>query len=671
MREVTQAKKLGLNCLNFHRNVGKKDVLDAQDRLGLLRDMEPGGGKLAIGKLPSGVATNSASITMENPTRPEDVFSQRFMLAKCRAMVRAFRSHPSLIQYTLQNELGADLANPATFVPLEAMRAEDPSRCIVLNDGFVGPPRNSAQAWFEPYNKTIHRSDREPWGGWWNNHQGAGDQWYDEFYKSAEEFTYKQPLKTALVEFGEMEGCAVADNHSLMIDQIVSRKFGGSGVSYDLADHREIVASYRKFFDRWGFRQGFPTAEDLFRSLGNKCYESWQQYMENARICDDIDVAAISGWESTSIENHSGIVDNLRNFKGDPELIASSLRPVRLVAKQHQLVVAMGEAAVFDLYVLNDTGRPVGGKVELAMIDPAGKAVKLGAWDAPAMVTDRFSYLVQAGFKTPVLEKEGIYRFRLTSSTVAGANFEREIWVANAQPRLQRKLRVGVSAVLSRVRKQLAELPDVEVVEFVAGGTFDLVVTSGVVKGSKLDRKIGDETGLEAQPAKGAKPEPQPLGNVPDEVLRAGVPLLVMVPDDFLADGVAKQLAAMGAFTYAGQVGDTRAPWMGNWLFVREHATFAKLPVNRALSVHYQAHGKQANGLLVERAEGAPELEVVMGYSRDHDRQVGAASFVCHVAGAKVLFHRAPELNGPLQMRWLANALAYLTNTKFVSAGPA
>ncbi len=51
-KEVTQAKKLGLNCLNFHRNLAKEDVLRAHDRLGVLRYMEPGAGKMAIGKLP-------------------------------------------------------------------------------------------------------------------------------------------------------------------------------------------------------------------------------------------------------------------------------------------------------------------------------------------------------------------------------------------------------------------------------------------------------------------------------------------------------------------------------------------------------------------------------------------------------------------------------------------
>src|SRR5438045_3615440 len=48
-KEVTQAKKLNLNCLNFHRNLAKEDVLRAHDRLGLLRYLEPGAGKLAIG----------------------------------------------------------------------------------------------------------------------------------------------------------------------------------------------------------------------------------------------------------------------------------------------------------------------------------------------------------------------------------------------------------------------------------------------------------------------------------------------------------------------------------------------------------------------------------------------------------------------------------------------
>jgi hypothetical protein len=473
-------------------------------------------------------------------------------------------------------------------------------------------------------------------------------------------------LKEALVEFGEMEGCAVADNHALMVRQIEARQFGGSGSSYDLEDHRQILAAYDRFLDRWGFRKAFPKTDDLFLSLGNKSYESWQQYMENARICDAIDFAVISGWESTAIENHSGIVDNLRNFKGDPGLIASSLRPVCLVVKQHKLCYAMGDSAVFDLYLLNDTGRPVPGKLRLSMLSPAGETVALGAWEGPAVVRDQFSYTVQTAFTTPPLTKPGIYRFQFSSESTPAADSTREIWVADTKSDFARRVKVGVSTLLASARKQLASLPGLDVVDFTSGQRYDVLIASGVVKGSKLDRQIGEETGLEAQPPKGAAPTAQPPGHLPDDLLAAvksGTPLLVIAPDDFLADGVAKQLAELGAFRYEGQVGDTRAPWMGNWLFAREHPSFAQLPVNRVLSVHYQAHGKQSNGLLIDRAEGARDPEVIMGYSRDHDRKIGAASFVCYAGSTPVLFHRAPEFSPPLQLRWLANSVAYLAKT--------
>jgi beta-galactosidase len=654
-REVRQARKLGLNCLNFHRNLGKEDVLRAHDRLGLLRYMEPGGGRLSVGNAP-GSAMEPASDTANQ-------FLRQYMLAKCRAMVRAFRSHPSLIQYTLQNELGADLKNPDSLTAIEIMHEEDPSRSVVLNDGFVA--RNAAQAWFEPYSNKMHRSDEEPWGDWWINHQGAGDQWYDEFYQDSEHFTYRQPLKTALVEFGEMEGCAVADNHPLMIHQIENREFGGNGKSYDLEDHKQIAAGCDKFLDRWGFRKAFPTAAHLYSALGDKCYESWQQYLENVRICDEVDFGAISGWESTAIENHSGIVDNLRNFKGNPELISSSLQPVRPVAKQHKLCYAVGESATFDLYLLNDTSKPISGALHLYVIEPGGKSTKLGSWPVPPNIADQFSYTIQTAFTVPAFSRDGIYRFRFTCDAVPQADFTREIWVVNTQPGFARKLSIGVSRVLPAVRRQLSQLTGVEIAEFSAQEHYDLIVSSGVIAGSVLDRAVGDETGLEI-PTRSAPSTPQIPGQLAEEVLsalRAGTPLLAIIPDDSLADGVSKQLAALGAFAYNGQVGDLRAPWMGNWLFVRDHATFSSLPVNRILGVHYQSHGRSSNGLLIERAAGADDPEVVMGYSRDHDRQIGAASFACKIGSTPLLVHRAPGFSAPLQQRWLANSIAFLTRT--------
>ena len=417
-KEVRSAQALGLNCLNFHRNLAKEDVLRWHDRLGVLRYMEPGAGKMAIGKLPARTDASANSVVMEKPASEADKFAQRYMFVKCVEMVKAFRSHPSVIEYCLQNELGADLKNPDTLAILKAMHDEDPSRCVVLNDGFVAPPRSAAQAWYEPWDDQLkegklHRSDETPFGDWWNNHQGAGDQWYDEFYKSPTDYTYNINLRNVLTEYGEMEGCARPDIHGLMVHQITEtyKKYGGD--SYDLADHEEIIAGYNRFLDKWGFRKSFPTPDHVFRAVGRTCYESWQNYMENARINDALDFAAISGWESTAIENHSGIVDNLRNHKSDPHLIGDTLQPIRPCAKQRSLSIELGKPAIFDLFLFNDTHQPATGTLTFSMITPSNKRIELKTLPAPTNQTpDQFSYLLEEAFTTPPLNEEGLYRFK-------------------------------------------------------------------------------------------------------------------------------------------------------------------------------------------------------------------------------------------------------------------
>jgi len=670
-KEVTQAKKLNLTCLNFHRNLAKEDVLRAHDRLGLLRYMEPGAGKMAIGKLPAGVQANAASIVMEKPTDAADKFAQRYMFTKCVEMVKAFRSHPSVIEYCLQNEIGADLKNPDTIAILEAMRAEDSSRCIVLNDGFVAPPTKAAQAWYEPWSDKLHRSDEEEWGGWWNQHQGAGDEWYDQFYKSPSEFTYKSPERKAISEFGEMEGCATPDNHSLMLHELADPRGTGIGnqpanQSYDLADHREILAAYDQFLDKWGFRSAFPATEKLWLSLGKKCYDTWQNYLENARISDELDFAAISGWESTAIENHSGVVDNLRNFKSDPGPIRDTLLPVRPVAKQRAMCTTQGESATFDLFLLNDTSKPVSGTLTFSAVTPSGKLLKLDEFPVPRQTQDQFSYLVKEAFVTGPLIEVGMYRFKFALSSAPGASQTKEIWVAegNFSDNLCRIGRtVAVSGIPTTLRNHVNFGSCFNFVDYVPGHKYDAIISGGVVTGAATTQNAGDTTGQEVPPVRGAPRRPQQPGALADgiiEAVKAGTPLLAIPQTDALSDGVAKQLAAAGAFTYNGAVGDLRAPWMGNWYFVRKHPLFDGMPVDQAMGIHYQARGNESNGLQVERAQGGPEVEIIAAYSRDHSRAIGAGTFTTKLGAGKVLYHRVPEMQPVLQQRFLANALRWL-----------
>ncbi len=671
-KEVTQAKKLNLNCLNFHRNLAKEEVLRAHDRLGLLRYMEPGAGKMAIGKLPANTAASANSVVMEKPTDAADKFAQRFMFVKCVEMVKAYRSHPSVIIYCLQNEIGADLENPDTIAILKAMHDEDPSRCVVLNDGFVAPPRRAAQAWYEPWDSEgrpglLHRSDEEDWGDWWNQHQGAGDQWYDEFYKSPTDFTYKAPFKNVLTEFGEMEGCATPDNHSLMIHQITETYLMYSGKSYDLADHREILAAYDKFLDKWNFRKAFPATEHLWLALGKKCYDTWQNYLENARISDELDFAVISGWETTAIENHSGIVDNLRNFKSDPTPIAGTLTPIRPVAKQRSASIARGESATFDLFLLNDTPQPATGTLAFTAITPSNKLLKLAEFPAPTAVKDQFSYLIKETFKTPPLAEEGLYRFKFSLNSAPLSTQTKEIWVTEPPAyKRARALSIGVSGITSALHKQLTDLAPrlgLEVEDFTPGKKYDVIITSGLTAHTSATQNAGDTTGLENQPGHevGAVQTITEVGHIDPvilEAVHAGTPILAIPQADTLSEGVAKQLAAAGAFTYNGTVGDYRAPWMGNWYFVREHPIYAGLPVNQVMGIHYQTKGRQANGLLVD----GPDVEIIAAYSRDHDRNIGAGTFTTRLGTTKILYHRVPDLHPVLQRRFLANALAWLTS---------
>jgi hypothetical protein len=676
-KEVTQAKKLGLNCLNFHRNLAKEEVLRAHDRLGLLRYMEPGGGKMALGRLPDSIPgtahASEPNIVMVKPASAADIFAQQYMFTKCVEMVKAYRSHPSVIEYCVQNETGADLSNPDTIAILQAMRAEDPSRCIVLNDGFVSPPRMAAQAWFEPYDAKLHRSDEEPWGGWWNLHQGAGDQWYDEFYKSPTEFTYNTNERKAISEYGEMEGCAVPDNHSLMLHQYADPRGTGIGSqpankSYDLADHREILAAYDAFLDRWGFRAAFPATERLWLSLGKKCYDSWANYLENARINDALDFCAISGWESTAIENHSGIVDNLRNFKGDPSPITGALMPVRPVAKQRSMCADFKDGVTFDIFLLNNTSKPVAGELIFSVVDPKNNRTEIARFLVPAQSTDQFSYLVKEGVTykpkrnaTVPYHFEGMYRFKLELTSHPLATQTKDLWFTS------RKIfpsgnRIAVSGITSNLRKQLEDAGEM-IEEFVAGTKYEAIISAGLVAGVDAMQNSGDTTA--ASDPMGAVHTTRQVGVLADGILdavRAGTPLLAMPQVDALSDGVAKQLAAAGAFAYNGTVGDIRAPWMGNWTFVRKHAIYDGMPVDQAMGIHYQVKGREANGLLIDRAPGGAEVEIIAAYSRDHSRLIGAGTFTTRLGAGRILFHRVPEMQPVLQARFLANALRWLTS---------
>ncbi|SFS12726.1 Glycosyl hydrolases family 2 [Granulicella pectinivorans] len=636
-KEVRVAKeKFNLNTLNFHRNLGKEDVLYVQDRLGLMRCLEPGGG--AQGFTPASQGHQSA---------------RRYMQAKITGMIRAFRSHPSVVHYIIQNETTLDPQSPDLAELFHRMQAEDPSRTIVGNDGFV---MRAPQAWTEPYQSEIHKSKGKATleggaGGWWVDHTGHfSDVWQDAYYVNKTDFYFYTPVKAEITEWGEMKGAASIDNHTSILREINLH----GGHSYDKLDHEQQLAAYDAFLDAWGFRKAFPTAEKLFLSIGRRAYETWGQFMENVRICDENDMAAISGWESTAMENHSGLVDNFRDLKSDPAPIFNALRPIRPVAKQKQIVLFTSDHATFDTWLLNDTNAPVAGTLQLTVESPKGSIAEVATYPAPAFVADQLSYLLQEEVKTPPLSIPGTWKVRLALSTHPDVTHETALLVVDPTPANFRPLRVGLARVSPQLEATLGQIEHLTLEAFQPGAKYDVIVGSGGSSDASKDLATDAEGAY--KPGSGPLPE----FTLPDEVMvavRAGTPLLAITPTDGQSIGVAKQLAALGAFTFHGMVGASRASWMGSWYFIRQHPLYDGMPVDQAMSIHYQVKGGGSNGWMVD----GPSVEIPCAYARDHDRNLGAGTFTARVGATPIVMHRIVDMHPVLLRRWLANTLTWLS----------
>ena len=635
-KEVMVAQQFHLNCLNFHRNLAKEEVLAIQDRRGLMRCLEPGGGFQAVGRAD------------EPPT-----FAVRYMQAKITGMIRAFRSHPSVVEYILQNEARPDLANPNLERVLRMMHAEDPSRTIVANDGFAS---RAPQAWIEPYSDRLRTSAEGGAGGWWDEHQGQpSDVWQDAQYISPTEYLYYSADRGEIVEWGEMKGAASIDDHAALVKQIM--KHGGH--SYDLTDHQQLLDVYSKFLDKWGFRKAFPTNSSLFQSIGRRAYESWGQLLENIRICDVNDYAAISGWESTAIENHSGLVDNFRDFKSNPDPIRHALLPVHPVAKQKALVAALGEKVAFDLYLLNDSNHPAPGKLTFSISEPThdghtpGPRHPIGSYAAPTFVKDQLSYLVEQNVSSPALDHEGAWTTNFSLSGDEESAHHREIWVVDPTPHHFNNLRVATLGLADEMAAQLAPIPGLKLEPFAPNQRYDLIIASPPTA-RPTDTVHTDDVGADL------RSHSIPPTALPAEIVAAftsGTPLFVLCTSDGQATGAGAQLATAASFRFDGMVGSSRASWMGTWFFVRKHPVYAGLPVDRAMSIEYQVKGSDSNGLIVDGAG----IEIIAAYSRDHDRKIGAGTFAYAGHGRRLLFHRITQMHRIFHRRLLSNAIQFLT----------
>jgi beta-galactosidase len=346
-REIAAMKALGLDSLQNHRHMPKAVVLDAFDRVGFLRYCEAGGGVLTFET--AKLEPPHTSVQVEWNGKPVELdFLNRYQLDKELAMIRAFRSHPCVTLWTLQNETSPGVNDPRMRYALEKMREADPSRMVLLKSG-VGVEN---QVWCLPYSDQWKVDDGTGYSGWWDQHTAMDSPgvWVDAMYKSPADFKYHSGNQKEIVVWGEMATGASPDDHAAIVNWY--KMHGQTG--YDLAAHQAILAAYEKFLDEHQFRPAFPTAQTLLQQAGAKHYFSAAHLLENARMCDAVDYVVLSGWESTTIDDHSGLVDALRLLKSDPLLIHQAAQPEVLVIRPRHSVIARGDTAVVDVHQINE-----------------------------------------------------------------------------------------------------------------------------------------------------------------------------------------------------------------------------------------------------------------------------------------------------------------------------
>jgi beta-galactosidase len=391
-REVAAVKALGLNSIQNHRHMPKEVVLEGFDRAGLLRYCEPGAGVQSFSQRGGPAAPRTGPVDISGEGGEPKTFTARYEMFKTLGMVKAFRSHPSVSVWTLQNETSPDLHNPSIFWMIRKMHEIDPSRTVVLKSGV--DTRN--QVLMEAYSEQVRASDASGFSGWWDQHTAEDSKgvYLDSMYNSPIDFEYRSENRKEIVAWGEMATGASPDNHSA-----VARWYAeGNKPGYDRLAAETIRDNYQKFIDTYGFKTAFPNAEALFLQAGNKHYFSSARILENARISDPIDYVVLSGWESTIIDNHSGMTDALRELKGDPAPLHRAGADQVLVLRPRHYVVARGEPIVFDVHLINEHKRQGDQVLAVTVNGPAGERLL----DSMAVVNiaggDTYGQLLKDGF---------------------------------------------------------------------------------------------------------------------------------------------------------------------------------------------------------------------------------------------------------------------------------
>ncbi len=677
-REVADAKAFGLNCLQFHRNIGKPAVLDIQDREGLLRYEEPGAGKFAMGDRyargnfgPNGeylnagddnddlnpkkdyVQPDSVDTSGNGPDGDATVFWEKYEEEKIMEMVKRDRSHPSLVMYSLQNESSdLDLHNPRIYRIFRRIHELDPSRIIVMFSG--GVPKD--QVLMLPYEDNIRYGSKAlAYAGWKDVHTCGGPcNYLDNLYTDPLHFKQRQPDEDhkEIGIWGETLGAATPDDY----DQLVHSFDATHPTGYELADITKILGGYHQFLDKWGFRQAFPTDSSLFQAIGYRTYFFWQRIVEETRMDNANDGVVISGWESTTIDNHSGLVDNHRFLKGDPKIIAAACQPEVLVIQPRHVIVALGETNLVDIFLINEVNRTGPQTLKLAARAPDGSVIFSTEKTVNATGGDTYGQLLAEAIEIPAADAAGMLTLE-ASLTPQSGNFttlqrtgQVEIIDAAGSPIFQN---IAIAEPDHEVNHTLQDVFHVTSTQFSADASTNHL--DAIILASKYNKQDLDDASHLKNPREISR---EIFKAALDRVHDDGTRLILWPDNNHAAEAFAKELGKLGVVKYSGNVGNLNAPWFGSWNFVRKHSLLAGLPVDCSMDWRWGVSAFNGPEWLAEKPRGtvtdgylidAPGMDVFVGFGADHNPNIGVAGCTIPYGKGQIVFYSLPQMVTSLQ----------------------
>jgi hypothetical protein len=377
-KQIESAKSLNMNMLNFHRHMGQNMLLDVADEKGLLYLAEPGGYAAPKG----------------------DSFARGLAREKLLRMVKNFRNHPSLIIYNMINE---EREAPTEQQKLDQRDAHklDPTRIITYSSG-----------WFkknEPDPVKLHMlpyDDKQYIYGWWNNHHACGLGVYcDEDYNAPSNWSrqyYDDSMREEIIYLGE-EGAVGAPPQ---LEKVLSsfEEYGRKG--WDGSDYQRWSDGWESYLSR----KNLPfTLAQITTAIGNTQYHYHGRMIENAKINGHVDAYTINGWEGQKLENHSGIVDIFRNFKGDPEELRRYTAPQYVAIKARSKGGQLPCDIVTDFYLVNEDHLEGQFTLQVNLIAPNNQIIDSQNWSVTIFDNTDIGALIKEAATFSLKDQVGHY----------------------------------------------------------------------------------------------------------------------------------------------------------------------------------------------------------------------------------------------------------------------